>query len=173
MSGNMGDMDVTEAIETRIEIRDYSDDPVDPGLRHAILDAGRLASSGRNLEHWRFILVDDGIAELAELSPTGGWVAGADFAVVICTDPEYLFHELDAGRALTYMQLRAWEDGVGSCIYTVDQADLNEHLGIPADFELTAVVGFGYPTTEIRGRKNRRAIEDIVFTEKFNQPYAE
>lgn len=165
-------MDVTEAIETRIEVRDYSDEPADDETKMAILDAGRLASSGRNLEHWRFILLDDedDIQRLAELSPTGSWVADADFVIVICTDPSYDFNEIDAGRALTHMQLRAWDVGVGSCIYTVDQRAVDDFLEIPDDYHLTAVVGFGYPEHEIRGIKNRMPLEDIAFDGRFGAP---
>lgn len=166
-------MDVTTAIETRIEIRSYSDTPVDHATKRAVLDAGRLASSGRNLEHWRFILVDDkpDLRELADRSPSGGWVADADFAVVICTDPTLEFHQLDAGRALTHMQLAAWAKGIGSCIYTVDRPAVTEFLGIPTDYDLTAIVGFGYPTREIRGRKSRKPLSEIAYVGRFGDPF--
>ena len=49
-------MQVTEAVETRIELREYSDEPVAADTKRAILEAGRLAPSGRNLQHWRFIM---------------------------------------------------------------------------------------------------------------------
>lgn len=165
-------MDVLTAITTRIEVREYANQTVEAATKEAILEAGRLASSGRNLEHWRFILVDaaDRLDRLGDLSPTGAWVAGADFAIGICTDPSYAFHEIDAGRAVTYMQFRAWADGVGSCLYTVDQPEVDEFLGIPADLELTAVLGFGYPRfefSELKGEKDRKPLGEIAFGEKF------
>ncbi len=168
-------MDVPTAIETRIEVREYTDQPVDVATKEAILEAGRLASSGRNLEHWRFILIDaaDRLARLGELSPTGSWVAGANFAIAVCTDPSYSFHEIDAGRAVTYMQLRAWADGVGSCLYTVDQPQVDRFLGIPDTYELTAVLGFGHPPFdifELRGQKDRESLGEIAFAEEFGTP---
>lgn len=165
-------MDVMEAIETRLDIKDYAPDAVDESTKRAVLEAGRLAPSGQNLQHWRFVLVDDesDLDRLGELSPTGGWVADADFAVVILTDPDYPFHEIDAGRALTHMQLAAWERGVGSRLYTVDQPAVREFLAVPNEYALTAVVGFGYPDREIRGRKDRKPLADVAYRGRFGEP---
>lgn len=162
-------MDVSEAIDTRIEVRSYSDRPVDPETRRAVLDAGRLAPSGRNLQHWRFVLVadDERLDGLADRSPTGGWVADADFAVAVCTDPTYDYHAIDAGRAVTHMQLAAWEAGVGSCVYTVDDPRAREFLEIPEEYDLTLVAAFGYPEAEIRGIKDRKPLEEIAFEGRF------
>lgn len=165
-------MDVSEAIETRIEVRDYTDRSVDAATRRAILDAGRLAPSGRNLQHWRFVLVDDGLQDLANASPTGSWVAGADFAIAVVTNPDYDFHEIDAGRAVTHMQLTAWERGIGSCIYTVDTPEAGDALAVPDTQEVTLVAGFGYPEEEVQGRKRRKSIDEIAFAERFGEPYA-
>lgn len=165
-------MDVSEAVDTRLEIREYADRPVDDGLKRTILEAGRNAPSGKNLQHWRFVLVDDPdrLAELADRSTTGGWVGGADFAVVVCTDPSYPYHEIDAGRSITHMQLVAWEHGVGSCIYTVKEPPAVELLGVPDDYHLALVGGFGYPTREIRGRRDRRPLEAVAFRNRFGEP---
>lgn len=166
-----GDMDVFEAIETRIEIREFADRRVDEGVKRKVLDAGRLAPSGRNLQHWQFILVDDleDVDRLASLSPSGRWVASADFAIVICTDPQYDFNKLDAGRAVTHMQLAAWEAGVGSRIFTVDRPEVNEFLEIPDGVELTLVAGFGYPATEIRGIKDREPLDDVASRSRYGR----
>lgn len=165
-------MDVTDAIETRIEVRSYRDEPVDEETKRAVLDAGRLAPSGRNLQHWRFVLIEDEarLAGLAERSPTGSWAADAAFAVVVCTDPSYDFHEIDAGRAVTHMQLAAWERGVASCIYTVDDSAAAEYLDLPDEYDLTLVAAFGSPEHEIRGRKDRKPLEEIAYGETFGTP---
>lgn len=165
-------MDVSEAVETRIEVREYSDESVDARTKRAILDAGRLAPSGRNLQHWRFVLVDSekGLETLAERSPSGSWIANADFAVAICTDPSYDFNQIDAARAVTQMQLAAWEQGVASRIFTVDRPEVLEALSIPDSYDLTLVAGFGYPAREIKGIKSRDPLEDIAFSGTFGDP---
>lgn len=164
-------MDVTEAIETRIELREYADESVDDETKRAILEAGRLAPSGKNLQHWRFILIDDedDLEALAENAPTAGWVANADFAIAICTDPDQSFNEIDAGRAATHMQLAAWEHDVGSCLFTVDRVSVLDLLEIPDAVDLTAVLGFGYPDREIRGHKDREPLEEIAFRGAFGR----
>lgn len=161
-------MDVSDAIETRLEIRDYAEEPVDAADKRAILDAARLAPSGKNLQHWDFILVDDpeAIDELAAASTSGSWVADADFAVVILTDPTYGYHEIDAGRAVTHMQLEGWSRGVGSCIYTgFEDGNMQALFDYPDEMTPTLVVGFGHPTRDLDsfvGRKDRRPLAEIV-----------
>ncbi len=164
-------MTVTEAIETRIELREFADESVDDRTKRSILEAGRLAPSGKNTQHWRFILLDEeaALAALAEESPTAGWVAGADFAVAICTDPARSFNELDAGRAATHMQLVAWEHDVGSCLFTADRDPIRQQLDVPDAYDLTAVLGFGYPDREIRGKKNREPLDAVAFHGAFGR----
>jgi nitroreductase len=169
-------MDVTRALETRIEVRRYAEEPVAEETRRAILDAARGAPSGKNLQHWRFVLVEEqaDLDRLAELSTTGGWIDGADFAVVVLTNPEHTFHEIDAGRAITHMQLAAWEERVGSCIYTgFDEAGMHEFLGVPAALAVTAVVGFGHPkfdVGELAGQKDRASLSELVHVGRFGTP---
>jgi nitroreductase len=50
-------MDVLEAIKTRVSIRDYKPDPVPEHLIDEILEAGRRAPSGLNMQPWRFIVI--------------------------------------------------------------------------------------------------------------------
>lgn len=165
-------MDVIDAIETRLEIREYRDESIDDATLQTILEAGRKASSGKNLQHWRFVVVRDEemLADLADRSPTGGWIDGADVAVAICTDPDLAYHDVDAGRAVTHMQLAAWAEGVGSCIYTVDQRPVDELLGIPGEYHLSLVVGFGYPVEDVQGRKDRAPLSDLAFADRFGEP---
>lgn len=162
-------MDVAEAIETRLEVRSYRDEPIDAETKREILNAGRLAPSGRNLQHWRFVLIedDDRIADVADQSPTGSWAADAAFLVVVCTDPTHDFHEIDAGRAVTHMQLAAWERDVASCIYTADNPAIADDLDIPDAYDLTLIAAFGYPDTEIRGIKDRDPLDEIAYSERF------
>ncbi len=169
-------MDVTDAIQSRIEVREYTDEPVTDGVWASILDAGRLAPSGKNLQHWRFILVEEtsDLSTLAELSTTGGWIADAAFGVVVLTDPTYYYHELDAGRAITHMQFEAWAREIGSCIYTgYDDAGMHEFLQIPEGYAVTAVVGFGHPPFDVgalAGQKDRAPLSEIGHRGRFGTP---
>jgi nitroreductase len=137
------------------------------------LKAARMAGSGLNSQHWRFILIDDKseLEALARLSTTGEWVAGANFAVIILTEKNRPYHALDAGRALTNMQLEAWSRGIASCIYTgFKEAEMRKRYGIPDKYSIDVVVGFGYPARKIVGKKNRKPLEEIAYSNKFGQP---
>jgi nitroreductase len=169
-------MDVTHALQTRIEVRRYADEPVAEETKRAILEAARGAPSGKNLQHWRFVLLEAqaDLDRLADLSTTGGWIDGADVAVVVLTNPEHDYHEIDAGRAITYMQLAAWEVGVGSCIYTgFDEAGMGGFLEVPPELAVTAVVGFGHPKFDIdalTGQKDRESLASVVHEGRYGRP---
>jgi nitroreductase len=166
-------MSVSEIIRTKRDIREFSSQPVSKEDKLAILEAARMAGSGLNSQHWRFILIDDKseLEALARLSTTGEWVAGANFAVIILTEKNRPYHALDAGRALTNMQLEAWSRGIASCIYTgFKEAEMRKRYGIPEKYSIDVVVGFGYPARKIVGKKNRKPLEEIAYSNKFGQP---
>ena len=163
-------MNATEAIRTKLDSHEFASEPVGADVMRVVLEAGRLTQSGVNSQHWRFILVKDprNVATLAADSSTGSWVAGANFAVVVCTDPAKAYHLLDAGRAVQDMQLAAWDHGVTSRIYTgIKQTEMRRDFGIPANLSATVVVGFGFPKKKIIGRKNRKPLSEVAFLEHY------
>jgi nitroreductase len=164
----MQKMDVFETVATKLDVRQFSQgQDVSPELKQRILEAARLTGTGLNTQHWRFILVDDKrcLAQLARDSTSGSWVAGANFAIIVLTNPEYRFHLIDAGRVLQNMQLVAWNNGIASGIFTgIDDKKLREDFGIPTQFSVALVIGFGYPIKELSGkRKNRRPLDELVY----------
>jgi len=166
-------LNATEAVKTKLDSREFDPRPVGREIKRAVLEAGRLTQSGVNSQHWRFILVQDpkNLARLAEDSTSGSWVAGSNFAVIICTDPKKGYHLIDAGRAAQDMQLTAWDAGVTSRLYTgIRQAEMRRDFGIPEDLNATIVVGFGYPKRKLLGRKNRMPLSEVAFLEKFGHP---
>ena len=90
-------------------------------------------------------------AILKALSETGtyaGHLAGAALAVAILVpDPDDRFQTLfDAGQAAAYMQLAAWELGVGSCLASIYEPDkAREILGFPPGWQVRICISFGYP----------------------------
>ncbi|WP_157972410.1 hypothetical protein [Saliphagus sp. LR7] len=63
-----------------------------------------------------------------------------------------------------------WSPGrwVGSCLYTTGE-DAVDVLAVPGEYELTAVLGFGYLTRELEGRKEREPLESIAFDGRFGE----
>lgn len=165
-------MDVYEAIRAKRAIRQFQDKPLPEEVAQQILNAGRLSQSSKNTQPWQFIAVRDR-AILEALSKTGtfaGHLAGAALGIaILTTDPGEKFQTLfDAGQAAAYMQLAAWELGVGSClasIYEPEQARAILHF--PAEWFLRFAISFGYPTAEAIAPRppyaeGRKGFEDVV-----------
>ena len=164
-------MDAFECIATKLEVREFSTQEVPSEIRSKILEAARLTGTGMNTQHWRFILVEkkDNLKKLAEDSTSGSWVAGANFAVIVLTNPQYGFHLIDTGRVLQNMQLTAWNQGVGSGLFTGIREDkLRGDFAIPKELSPSVIIGFGYPARNLTGkRKNRLPIRELVYHEKY------
>ncbi len=143
-------MNVADAIRTKRAVRQFKPLPLKPEEVSAILGSGRRAQSSKNEQVWHFIAVQDR-ALLTELSGCGTWashLAGAALGVAILTpDPQAKFQTMfDAGQAAAYMQLAAWELGIGSCPASIYEAERARHiLGFPAELHLHIMLSFGYP----------------------------
>jgi nitroreductase len=170
-------MNVSDAIRLKRAVRKFTPNPLPEDVILAILNAGRRAQSSKNTQPWHFIAVTDKII-LQQLSECGEWaghIAGAALAVAILTpDPAEKFQTMfDAGQSAAYMQLAAWELGVGSCpasIYEPEKA--RNILGFPDTLHLRIVLSLGYPADEEKliappKKGGRRILEDIVHREKW------
>ncbi|MDG6898742.1 MAG: nitroreductase family protein [Nitrososphaerota archaeon] len=163
-------MNATDAVKTKLDVREFDPRPVPSEVKRAVLEAARLTQSGTNSQHWRFVLVQEprNLAQLAEDSTSGGWVAKANFAVIICTDPKKSYHVIDAARAAQDMQLTAWDHGIASGLYTgIKQPDLRRDFGIPGELTVTIIVGFGYPVGRLHGKKSRKPLSEVAFLERY------
>lgn len=167
-------MDAYECVATKLDVREFEIRNVPADVKLKVLEAARLTGSGINNQHWRFILVQgrDRLKRLAEDSTTGGWVAQANFAVIVLTNPKFGFHILDAGRAAQDMQITAWNLGVISCLFTgLNLETLRKNFGIPKDLSPSVVVGFGYPAKKLTGkRKNRKPLSELAYVNNYDTP---
>ena len=170
-------MNVSDAIRTKRAVRKFLDKPLPTELIQYILNAGRRAQSSKNEQTWQFIAVQDK-AILKSLSTCGEWaghIAGAAVAVAILTpDPTGKFQTMfDAGQAAAYMQLAAWELGIGSCPASIYEAEkAREILGFPATLHLRIAVSFGYPAEESKlsaspKKGGRRDLQELVHWDKW------
>lgn len=165
-------MDIFDCIATKLDIREFTSDDVSSEIKIKVLEAARLAGTGLNTQHWRFILIENkqNLEKLAQDSTSGSWVRGANFAVIILTNPKYNYHLIDAGRALQNMQLAAWNYNIGSGLFTgIKEEKLRSDYGIPKELNPTIIVGFGYPVRGFTGKrkKNRLPLETLVYYESY------
>ena len=170
-------MNVSDAIRTKRAIRKFQDKPLPDDVIRALLNAGRRSQSSKNEQAWQFIAIrDKGILKaLSECGTWAGHLAGAALGVAILTaDPTAQFQTMfDAGQAAAFMQLAAWELGVGSVpasIYEGEKA--REILGFPPAWHLRIALSFGYPLEEEKlsatpKKGGRRALEEVVHWDKW------
>ena len=170
-------MNVSEAIRTKRAIRKFQDKPLPDEVIHAILNAGRRSQSSKNEQTWQFIAIRDKsiLKALSECGTWAGHLAGAALGVAILTpDPEGKFQIMfDAGQAAAFMQLAAWELGVGSVpasIYEFEKA--REVLGFPSEWHLRIALSFGYPLDEEKlsaapKKGGRRSLDEVVHWDKW------
>lgn len=166
-------MNVLDAVRTKHAVRLFEDKPVPEDIILQILDAGRRSQSSKNTQPWQFIAVRER-ETLVALSKTGdyaGHLAGAAFAVVLLGEVKRDWTMFDLGQSAAYMQLAAWELGVGSCIasiYRPDQA--RAILGIPGNLQVDVALSFGYPSPENKTAKmgGRKPIAEVVKWEKWS-----
>jgi nitroreductase len=167
-------MSVFECIRARIETREFKPDPVPEAVLQKILEAGRWSPSQRNRQPWHFIIVQERetLRQLAALAPSGAYLADAPLAIVVVTEGARL-PLVDGTRAISSMQLVAWEEGLGSCwIGGIDREGVKGLLGIPEACDLITVLPFGYPTDAAkRLRKRRKPLEQMAHLERFGTSY--
>jgi nitroreductase len=170
-------MNVSDAIRLKRAVRKFQDKPLPDDVIREILNAGRRSQSSKNEQGWEFIVVRNK-ATLKALSETGtyaGHLAGAAVGVAILTpNPQGKFQDLfDAGQTAAYMQLQAWELGVGSCIASIYEPEkARTILGFPPQWHLRIAISFGYPLDEEKlfappKKGGRRSLEEIVHWERW------
>jgi nitroreductase len=170
-------MNVSEAIRTKRAIRKFQDRPLPDDVVHAILNAGRRSQSSKNEQPWQFIAIRDRsiLKALSECGTWAGHLAGAALGVAILTpDPTAKFQTMfDAGQAAAFMQLAAWELGVGSVPASIYEAEkARDILGFPPEWHLRIALSFGYPGEEEKinaapKKGGRRSLEEVVHWDKW------
>ena len=124
---------------------------------HLILDAARLAPSARNLQPWRFVLVqgDEAIDELVlgAFPDSNQVMKEAPLLIVICArqdddltvgrKPYYLF---DAGLTVENLLLAATDLGlVTHPALRFDESEVKKILEIPREYRVVLVTPLAYP----------------------------
>lgn len=177
---------VEETIRTKRAVRQFTEQSLPEDVVQAILTAGRRAQSSKNTQPWHFVVVRDHnrLRQLSECGMYAGHLAGAAMGVAIVTPgtaadaspveqaERHAWIMFDVGQAAAYMQLAAWELGVGSCIATIYEPEKAKAiLGAPQDMRCDVAISFGYPapsairpTASVAGR---RPYGDVVHIEQW------
>jgi nitroreductase len=170
-------MNVSDAIRTKRAIRKFLDRPLPDDVIYAILNAGRRSQSSKNEQAWQFIAIREKsiLKALSECGTWAGHLAGAALGVAILTpDPTSKFQMMfDAGQAAAFMQLAAWELGVGSVLASIYEGEkAREILRFPPEWHLRIALSFGYPEEAEKlsaapKKGGRRPLEELVHWERW------
>ena len=146
-------MEFKDVIRKRYSCKKYSDRPVEEESLAAILEAGRLAPTAKNLQeqHVYVIRSEEGLAAVDRITPCR---YGAPMVLAVTYDRENVFTypggkrdsgAEDAAIVATHMILAAADEGVDSCwLNFLDPEAAAKELGLPANEEVLMLMDLGY-----------------------------
>ena len=146
-------MEFKEVVKNRYSCKKYSDKQVESERLTAILEAGRLAPTAKNLQEQHIYVVqsEDVLAKIDKLTPCR---YGAPTVLVVAFDKNNLFTYPggkrdsgveDATIVATHLILAAANEGVDSCWVNYFDPDIAaDLLGLPGNEEVLMLLDLGY-----------------------------
>ena len=148
-------MELFEVIKARRSIRKYKDKFVEAEKLTKILEAARLAPSARNMQDWRFVVVQDAAIREKLVSAANNqiFVGQAPVVIACCTtEGNYTMRcgqpagAIDVAIAIDHMTLAAVELGLGTCwIGSFYPDQVRSILKIPEYIQIVELLTLGYP----------------------------
>ena len=166
-------MDVIEAINQRCSIRGYENKPLSRDLLEKLVDAGRRAPTGRNVQPLEFIVITEKQTreQLASITEYGKFIAQAPACIAVYSKETKYFLE-DGCAAIENILLAATGLGLGACWVAGDKKPytdiINGILEVSDGFKLIALIPVGYPTKRSTPRP-KRPLKEVLHWEKFNK----
>ena len=168
-------MDILTLLKSRRSIRIYQDKPIPQDLLLQILEAGRWAPSGANLQPWHFIVVTDPetrkrIGEVARFFfIKSSHVEKAPVVLVLAFDTlKGKYGRYDVTLAGGNMMTMATSLSLGTCwIGAFDEPKVKEILEIPEKIEVIGLITMGYPDEKAEAPP-RVELEKIVHWESWS-----
>ena len=167
-------MEFKEVIRNRFSCRKFSDRQIESEKLDAILEAGRLAPTAKNLQEQR-IYVAQSAEALAKIDAASPCRYGAPTVLVVAFDKNNVFTYPgetrdsgveDATIVATHMILAAADEGVNSCwINFFDPEKMAEALSLPENEEVLMVLDLGYAAEGVKptpGHSTRKPLSETV-----------
>ena len=146
-------MEFTEVVQNRYSCRNFSSKQVTKAQLDAILEAGRVALTAKNLQEQRIYVAQsaEAIAKIDQATPCR---YGAPTVLVVAYDKNNVFTypggkynsgAEDATIVATHLTLAAHNARVDSCWLNFFNPDeLAKSLGLPANEEIVMLLDLGY-----------------------------
>ena len=167
-------MEFKEVIKNRYSCKKFSNTQVEKEKLTAILEAGRLAPTAKNIQeqHIYVLQSEDSLAKIDSVTPCR---YGAPTVLVVAFDKNLVFTYPgdkrdsgveDATIVATHLILAAADEGVDSCwINYFDPDKLAQVLGLPENEEVLMILDLGYAaegTGPLANHENRKALDETV-----------
>lgn len=167
-------MEFTEVVMNRYSCKKFDGRPVAPEQLNAILEAGRLAPTAKNLQEQRIYVVQspEALAKIDDATPCR-YQAGT--VLVVAFDSTNVFTYPggkrtsgveDASIVATHMMMAAANAGVDSCwLNFFDPDKLRVSLGLPENEEILMLLDLGYAAPgagPLPNHTSRKALEQTV-----------
>lgn len=167
-------MEFKELIKARYSCKKYDGKQISNDQLQAILEAGRLAPTAKNLQEQRIYVMqsEEALAIIDEVTPCR---YGAPTVLVVAFDAEDVYvypgEQRDSGIedasiVATHMLLAAKDAGVDSCwINRFNPAELKEKLGLPENEEILMLMDLGYAaegTGPLANHDKRKSLDETV-----------
>jgi len=168
-------MDVFEAVQTVLAVRQFKADPIPAEVVRQIVESGHLTGSSINGQPWHFIVVEDKamLGQLGAMARSGPYITQAPLAIIVAVAKSSPYGMSDGSRAIQSMVLTAWAAGVGSnWVGFANLAEVNAVVGLPEEYEIIAILPMGYPVNPAsKGKKSRKPLGEIASRERFGQAF--
>ena len=167
-------MEFREVIRNRFSCRKYSDRPVEPEKLAAVLEAGRLAPTAKNLQEQRIYVIRSAEV-LARIDIATPCRFGAPVVIAVAFDKSNVYTYPgsqresgveDATIVATHLMLAAANEGVDSCwLNCIDLAKAHKEFGLPDNEEVLMILDLGYAkegTGPLANHGSRKPLTETV-----------
>lgn len=165
-------MEFEEVVRARTAVRKYKEEQLSKEDLDKILEAARLAPTGKNIQP-QMIYVAQSKEAIEKIDKTTLCRYGAPTVLIVCCDKNKAWHndnfstyQMDASIVATHMMLEAANINVGSVwIDLFDVNKLKEEFNLPEGMEPICLLPMGYPADDYKGNPlhgKRKPIEELV-----------
>ena len=146
-------MDFKDVVKNRYSCKKYSSRKVEPEKIEAILEAGRLAPTAKNLQEQHIYVVqsEEALAKIDKVTPCR---YNAPVCLIVAFDKNNVYTYPDSAResgvedaaiVATHLMLAAANEGVDSCWLNCIYLDkIAEEFGLPDNEEVLMILDLGY-----------------------------
>lgn len=169
-------MEFTQVIENRYSCKNFSARQLAPAQLDAILAAGRVAPTAKNLQEQRIYVIQSaqGLAKIDTATPCR---YGAPTCLVVAFDRSNVFTYPggkrdsgveDASIVATHLMLAAANAGVDSCwLNFFDPDKLAQALGLPENEEILMILDLGFASEGVTPLPNHSARKPLTETVRY------